>query len=80
MDLEQRILSAIRTAKLNQTQLAGRVGVSRAHVSRWVNGVQAPRHHHLVAIARVCGLSLAEFFAEPKPKRRRRATSSPAAR
>lgn len=77
MTLEQRILSAIRAAELNQTQLADRVGVSRAHVSRWVNGVQAPRYKHLVAIARACGIPLSELFADPKP-RRRRATASPA--
>ena len=59
-------------AGLNQAALAKKLGVSKPQVWRWWHGEAAPKHDDLVRIADACGLTMAEFYADPPAKKRRR--------
>lgn len=47
-----RIRSHRKLHQWSQSDLAGRIGVTKAAVSEWENGKSAPRQHIQVAIAR----------------------------
>ena len=63
-----RRLSSIRLrAGLTQTDIAGRVAVSRQHISNIETGITSPTVRVLQEYLRACGMDLAEFFYGPLP-------------
>ena len=63
-----RRLSSIRLrAGLTQTDIAGRVAVSRQHISNIETGMTSPTVRVLRDCLRSCGTDLAEFFYGPLP-------------
>ena len=56
--LPQR-LSEVRTlAKLSQSELAGKLGVSASLVSHWEKGTRTPSESQLLELARAMGVAL----------------------
>src|SRR5437879_13590871 len=63
-----RRLSSIRLrAGLTQTDIAGKVAVSRQHISNIETGMTSPTVRVLRDCLRSCGTDLAEFFYGPLP-------------
>jgi transcriptional regulator with XRE-family HTH domain len=63
-----RRLSSIRLrAGLTQTDIAGKVAVSRQHISNIETGVTSPTVRVLQDYLRACGTDLPEFFYGPLP-------------
>jgi transcriptional regulator with XRE-family HTH domain len=63
-----RRLSSIRLrAGLTQADVAGKVAVSRQHISNIETGNTSPTVRVLQAYLLVCGMDLAEFFYGPLP-------------
>jgi transcriptional regulator with XRE-family HTH domain len=61
-------LSSIRLrAGLTQTDIAGKVAVSRQHISNIETGITSPTVRVLQDYLRACGTDLAEFFYGPLP-------------
>ncbi len=61
-------LSSIRLrAGLTQTDIAGRVAVSRQHISNIETGITSPTVRVLQDFLQACGMNLAEFFYGPLP-------------
>lgn len=58
MNLNQRIFTARKDAKLTQEELAEATGKTRSAVAQWESGEIRPRHATLVAIARATGKDL----------------------
>ena len=65
-----RKLSSIRLrAGLTQADVAGKVAVSRQHISNIETGSTSPTVRVLQSYLQVCGMDLAEFFYGPLPVR-----------
>jgi transcriptional regulator with XRE-family HTH domain len=63
-----RRLSSIRLrAGLTQTDIAGKVAVSRQHISNIETGITSPTVRVLQDYLRACGTDLPEFFYGPLP-------------
>ena len=63
-----RRLSSIRLrAGMTQTDIAGKVAVSRQHISNIEIGITSPTVRVLQDYLRACGTDLAEFFYGPLP-------------
>ena len=61
-------LSSIRLrAGLTQTDIAGKVAVSRQHISNIETGITSPTVRVLQDFLQACGMNLAEFFYGPLP-------------
>src|SRR2546427_12924389 len=66
-ELGQRLSSIRLRAGLTQTDIAGRVAVSRQHISNIEIGTTSPTVRVLQDYLRACGTDLAEFFYGPLP-------------
>src|SRR2546425_9121203 len=66
-ELGQRLSSIRLRAGLTQTDIAGRVAVSRQHISNIETGITSPTVRVLQDYLRACGTDLAEFFYGPLP-------------
>jgi len=66
-DLGQRLSSIRLRAGLTQTDIAGKVAVSRQHISNIEIGMTSPTIRVLQEYLRACGTDLAEFFYGPLP-------------
>ena len=66
-ELGQRLSSIRLRAGLTQTDIAGRVAVSRQHISNIETGMTSPTVRVLRDYLRSCGTDLAEFFYGPLP-------------
>src|SRR5438105_14738846 len=66
-ELGQRLSSIRLRAGLTQTDIAGRVAVSRKHISNIEIGTTSPTVRVLQDYLRACGTDLAEFFYGPLP-------------
>lgn len=65
-DLGERISQERQRLGLTRAGLARRVGVSDVSVHYWEKGVtQAIGHRHLLALARVFGLTVSELLDDP---------------
>ncbi|HYR44342.1 MAG TPA: helix-turn-helix transcriptional regulator [Terriglobia bacterium] len=66
-ELGQRLSSIRLRAGLTQTDIAGKVAVSRQHISNIEIGMTSPTIRVLQEYLRACGTDLAEFFYGPLP-------------
>src|SRR2546425_11817814 len=66
-ELGQRLSSIRLRAGLTQTDIAGRVAVSRQHISNIEIGTTSPTVRVLQDYLRACGTDLPEFFYGPLP-------------
>ena len=66
-ELGQRLSSMRLRAGLTQTDMAGKVAVSRQHISNIEIGVTSPTVRVLQDYLRACGTDLAQFFYGPLP-------------
>src|SRR6267378_2999604 len=66
-ELGQRLSSIRLRAGLTQTDIAGKVAVSRQHISNIEIGTTSPTLRVLQDYLRACGTDLAEFFYGPLP-------------
>src|SRR5438105_11017220 len=66
-ELGQRLSSIRLRAGLTQTDIAGKVAVSRQHISNIEIGTTSPTLRVLQEYLRACGTDLAEFFYGPLP-------------
>ena len=66
-ELGQRLSSIRLRAGLTQTDIAGKVAVSRQHISNIEIGMTSPTVRVLQDYLRACGTDLAEFFYGPLP-------------
>jgi len=66
-ELGQRLSSIRLRAGLTQTDIAGKVAVSRQHISNIEIGTTSPTVRVLQEYLRACGTDLAEFFYGPLP-------------
>ena len=66
-ELGQRLSSIRLRAGLTQTDIAGKVAVSRQHISNIEIGMTSPTIRVLQDYLRACGTDLAEFFYGPLP-------------
>ena len=66
-ELGQRLSSIRLRAGLTQTDIAGRVAVSRQHISNIETGITSPTVRVLQDFLQACGMNLAEFFYGPLP-------------
>lgn len=60
----QRILDLLDKLDINQADLAGRLGVSPATVSRWVQGRHEPTAEGYVVLGNLAGRPAADYFWE----------------
>ena len=66
-ELGQRLSSIRLRAGLTQTDIAGKVAVSRQHISNIETGITSPTVRVLQDFPQACGMNLAEFFYGPLP-------------
>jgi len=66
-ELGQRLSSIRLRAGLTQTDIAGKVAVSRQHISNIETGITSPTVRVLQDFLQACGMNLAEFFYGPLP-------------
>ena len=66
-DLGQKLSSMRLRTGLTQTDIAGKVAVSRQHISNIETGTTSPTVRVLQDYLRACGTDLAEFFYGPLP-------------
>src|SRR6267142_1459580 len=66
-ELGQRLSSIRLRAGLTQTDIEGKVAVSRQHISNIEIGMTSPTIRVLQEYLRACGTDLAEFFYGPLP-------------
>ena len=66
-EVGQRLSSIRLRAGLTQTDIAGKVAVSRQHISNIETGITSPTVRVLQDYLRACGTDLAEFFYGPLP-------------
>jgi len=66
-ELGERLSSIRLRAGLTQTDIAGKVAVSRQHISNIETGMTSPTVRVLRDYLRSCGTDLAEFFYGPLP-------------
>src|SRR5256885_16784052 len=66
-ELGQRLSSIRLRAGLTQNDIAGKVAVSRQHISNIEIGMTSPTIRVLQHYLRACGTDLAEFFYGPPP-------------
>src|SRR5437660_9597481 len=66
-ELGQRLSSIRLRAGLTQSDIAGKVAVSRQHISNIEMGMTSPTVRVLQDYLRACGTDLAEFFYGPLP-------------
>jgi transcriptional regulator with XRE-family HTH domain len=66
-DLGQRLSSIRLRVGLTQTDIAGKIAVSRQHISNIEIGVTSPTVRVLQDYLQACGTDLAEFFYGPLP-------------
>ena len=66
-ELGQRLSSIRLRAGLTQSDIAGKVAVSRQHISNIETGMTSPTVRVLRDYLRACGMDLAEFFYGPLP-------------
>jgi len=59
-----KLKDALRKAGINQSELARRIGVERAAVSKWVNGHATPTYGHLRKVAQVLNMSISEILGD----------------
>ena len=57
-DLSDRLVKARKAAQVKQSEMAERLGLSRAALSSFENGTLVPRLAYLDVWARVCGVPL----------------------
>ena len=60
-EFKNRLKDAMRLAHTNQRELAERVGLSPAIISKYINGKSIPNVYHLNAIASALDCSLSEL-------------------
>jgi len=65
--LGERLSSIRLRVGLTQTDIAGKLAVSRQHISNIETGMTSPTVRVLQDYLRVCGTDLAEFFYGPLP-------------
>lgn len=58
----ERIAQFRSFRKMSQTDLADKVGVTKAAVSEWERGKSSPRQHHQVAIAKAFDVPWSSLF------------------
>lgn len=58
------IKQARREAKLSQTELAQKIGVTHASISYWENGINIPNVKDCWLIANVLGISIDELVGK----------------
>lgn len=75
MKMGERVKRWREAYSLTQAQLAKKVGVSAGAVANWEVGANPPTSRNVELVARVLGVSMAEFWGKPPApvKRRRRA-------
>lgn len=61
MTTGQLIRAARKRAKMTQTELAEKLGISYVGVSQWENGIRNPKHETMQKIADALGISLSEL-------------------
>jgi transcriptional regulator with XRE-family HTH domain len=66
-ELGRRLSSMRLRAGLTQTEVAGKVAVSRQHISNIENGITSPTLRVLQDYLHACGTDLAQFFYGPLP-------------
>src|SRR5438309_10845623 len=66
-ELGQRLSSIRLRAGLTQTDIAGKVAVSRQHISNIETGITSPTVRVLQDFLQACGMNMAEFFYGPIP-------------
>lgn len=59
LDLTEQVISTMKKLDLNRTELAGRLGVSKAHVTRLLNGNRNITLKTMAALARALGCDVA---------------------
>ena len=63
----EKLKIAAQKGGLNQSDIAERLGVSRASVSKWFNGQSFPRPAELLKLGRLLGLQHDELVPLPWP-------------
>jgi transcriptional regulator with XRE-family HTH domain len=66
-ELGERLSSIRLRAGLTQTDITGKVAVSRQHISNIETGITSPTVRVLQDFLQACGTDLAEFFYGPLP-------------
>ena len=61
MELSEKILTLRRARGLSQEALAEQLQVSRQAVSKWERGTSVPSTSHLIALAKLYGVSSEEL-------------------
>lgn len=56
--VSDRLRKAREKAGLDQDELAERIGINRATISRYERGITTPKHPALLAVAVACGVPL----------------------
>jgi len=59
-----KLKAALAKAGMNQSELARRIGVERAAVSKWVTGRATPTLENLQKAAQVLGMSISEILGD----------------
>jgi len=67
LELGRRLSSLRLRTGLTQTDIAGKVAVSRQHISNVETGITSPTVRVLQDYLQACGTDLAEFFYGPLP-------------
>jgi transcriptional regulator with XRE-family HTH domain len=65
--LIKNINTLMKTAGLNQSQLAVKLGIAPGNVNNWLNGKNVPSVETLASIADVFGVTVAELFKMDSP-------------
>ncbi|WP_328186984.1 XRE family transcriptional regulator [Marinobacter sp. OP 3.4] len=76
MDMSERITEARESVGLNKSELARRLGVSRASVTAWETGaVNNLKHDHLFELSKITGFS-AKWLATGEGEKKRKTAST----
>ena len=62
----RNLVNRMAENKINQTELAKRVGVSGAQVTAWVQGVHMPRSNHLATLTEIFNCQPSDLLQEEK--------------
>jgi transcriptional regulator with XRE-family HTH domain len=72
VEISERIASWRRARKLNMSDLARMLDITRAAVSLWESGKTKPSHRNIAKLADAFGISLPRFWGAPPPKSKKR--------
>ena len=62
LDVPQVIARARKALKLTQTDVAKRMGITKAAVSGWETGDSAPSRDHVVKLSRILKIPVEQLF------------------